>query len=95
MGARATVVRNTVSTLPAPEHRFTITTRPTAIQQKAFDLLGVSPDRNQEIDTVGGKRVRIQWVAHQQKKFGLNHGVWTLAALRPRNSKPAGSILTQ
>jgi hypothetical protein len=30
-----------------PKHRFTITTQPTPIQQKAFDLLGVNPDRPQ------------------------------------------------
>jgi hypothetical protein len=42
-----TVARNTVSTPLAPEHRFTITTRPTPIQRQAFDLLGVSPDRTQ------------------------------------------------
>ncbi|NJL72018.1 MAG: IS1634 family transposase, partial [Candidatus Competibacteraceae bacterium] len=43
----ATIARNTVSTALAPDHRFTITTRPTAIQCQAFDLLGVSPDCSQ------------------------------------------------
>jgi len=43
----ATIARNTVFTALAPDHRFTITTRPTAIQRQAFDLLGVSPDCSQ------------------------------------------------
>ena len=37
----ATIVRNTVATALAPEHRFNIVTRPTWIQQKAFDLLAI------------------------------------------------------
>lgn len=37
----ATIVRNTVTTALAPDHRFKILTRPTQIQQKAFDLLAV------------------------------------------------------
>lgn len=37
----ATIVRNTVATALAPEHRFNIVTRPTQIQQKAFDLLAI------------------------------------------------------
>jgi len=37
----ATIVRNTVATALAPEYRFNILTRPTPIQQKAFDLLAV------------------------------------------------------
>ena len=36
-----TMARNTVVTALAPENPFNITTRPTPIQQKAFDLLGV------------------------------------------------------
>jgi hypothetical protein len=36
----ATLARNTVVTANAPERPFTILTRPTPIQQKAFDLLG-------------------------------------------------------
>jgi hypothetical protein len=31
----------------APEHPFTLTTRPTPIQNKAFDLLGLPPARTQ------------------------------------------------
>ena len=37
----ATLARNTVVTANAPDHPFTILTRPTPIQQKAFDLLGL------------------------------------------------------
>ena len=36
----ATLTRNTVVTASAPDRPFTILTRPTPIQQKAFDLLG-------------------------------------------------------
>jgi hypothetical protein len=36
----ATLARNTVVTANAPDRPFTILTRPTQIQQKAFDLLG-------------------------------------------------------
>ena len=36
----ATLARNTVVTVNAPDRPFTILTRPTPIQQKAFDLLG-------------------------------------------------------
>jgi Transposase DDE domain len=36
----ATLARNTVVTAAAPDRPFTILTRPTPIQQKAFDLLG-------------------------------------------------------
>jgi hypothetical protein len=35
----ATLARNTVTTAIAPNHPFTIPTRPTPIQQKALDLL--------------------------------------------------------
>src|SRR5512134_759866 len=38
----ATLTRNSVVTALAPDHPFTLTTRPTPIQQKAFDLLGVA-----------------------------------------------------
>ena len=38
----ATITRNTVVTAIAPDAPFTITTRPTPIHKKAFDLLGVS-----------------------------------------------------
>ena len=38
----ATLARNTVVTALAPDHPFTLTTRPTPIQQKALDLLGVA-----------------------------------------------------
>ena len=38
----ATLTRNTVATAIAPDHPFTITARPTPIQKKAFDLLGVA-----------------------------------------------------
>jgi len=37
----ATIVRNTVATALAPDHRFNILTRPTQLQQKAFDLLAI------------------------------------------------------
>ena len=36
----ATLARNTVTTPSAPDRPFTVLTRPTPIQQKAFDLLG-------------------------------------------------------
>lgn len=38
----ATLTRNTVVTALAPDHPFTLTTRPTTIQRKALDLLGVA-----------------------------------------------------
>jgi transposase len=38
----ATLARNTIVTAIAPDRPFTILTRPTLIQQKAFDLLGIS-----------------------------------------------------
>ena len=34
-------LRKTVATALAPEHRFNILTRPTPLQQKAFDLLAI------------------------------------------------------
>ena len=37
----ATLARNTITTAIAPHHPLTVLTRPTPIQQKAFDLLGV------------------------------------------------------
>jgi hypothetical protein len=61
------LARNTVSTPLAPEHRFTITPRPTPIQQKVFDLLGVNPDRPQVIQAAGWESVRYQWVACRQE----------------------------
>ena len=39
----ATLARNTVTTAIAPDRPFTVLTRPTPIQQKAFDLLGIAP----------------------------------------------------
>jgi hypothetical protein len=38
----ATLTRNTLVTAIDPEHLFTLTTRPTPLQQKAHDLLGLS-----------------------------------------------------
>jgi hypothetical protein len=38
----ATLSRNTMVTALAPDRPFTLTTRPTPIQQKALDLLGVA-----------------------------------------------------
>ena len=43
----ATLTRNTMLSALAPGHPFTLTTRPTPIQQKAFDLLALTPDRTQ------------------------------------------------
>ena len=43
----ATLTRNTMVTALAPDHPFTLTTRPTTIQQKALDLLGVAITRTQ------------------------------------------------
>ena len=37
----ATLARNTITTAIAPHYPLTVLTRPTPIQQKAFDLLGV------------------------------------------------------
>ena len=37
-----TLARNTVVTAIAPNRPFTVMTRPTPIQQKAFDLLAIS-----------------------------------------------------
>jgi transposase len=41
----ATLAQNIVATALNPKHEFVLQTRPTNIQQKAFDLLGVNPDR--------------------------------------------------
>ena len=38
----ATLARNTVVTALNPDHEFVLYTRPTLIQQKALDLLGVN-----------------------------------------------------
>jgi len=38
----ATLARNTVITAVAPDHELTVVTRPTAIQRKAFELLGLA-----------------------------------------------------
>jgi hypothetical protein len=43
----ATLTRNTMLSALAPEHPFTLTTRPTPIQNKAFELLGLAPARTQ------------------------------------------------
>ena len=43
----AALTRNTMITALAPDHPFTLTTRPTPIQQKALDLLGVAVTRTQ------------------------------------------------
>ena len=40
----ATLVKNTVVTALNPGHEFILHTRPTVIQQKAFDLLDIKPD---------------------------------------------------
>ena len=37
----ATVARNTIITAITPNHPLTVVTRPTSIQQKAFDLLRI------------------------------------------------------
>ena len=42
MADLATLVRNTVITAITPNYPLTILTRPTPIQHKAFDLLGVT-----------------------------------------------------
>jgi hypothetical protein len=38
----ATLARNTVTTAITPDYPITVLTRPTPIQHKAFDLLGVA-----------------------------------------------------
>lgn len=43
----ATLTRNTMVSALAPEHPFSLTARPTPIQKKAFDLLGLSLARTQ------------------------------------------------
>ena len=40
----ATLAQNTLTTAVKPNDEFVIYTRPTVIQQKAFDLLGIKPD---------------------------------------------------
>jgi transposase len=40
----ATLAKNTVVTALNPKYEFTLHTRPTPIQQKAFDLLGIKPE---------------------------------------------------
>ncbi len=40
----ATLTRNTVSTELNPDATFEILAQPTAVQQRAFDLLGLSPN---------------------------------------------------
>jgi Transposase DDE domain len=42
LGDLATVARNTLTTAITPLHPLTVLTKPTTIQQKAFDLLGVA-----------------------------------------------------
>ncbi len=37
----ATLARNIITTAITPNHPLTVVTRPTSIQQKAFDLLGI------------------------------------------------------
>ena len=37
----ATLARNTITTAITPHYPLTVLTRPTSIQQKAFDLLGI------------------------------------------------------
>ena len=43
----ATLTRSTVATALNPNYAFTVHTRPTPIQNKAFELLGIKPDRTQ------------------------------------------------
>jgi len=43
----ATLTRSTVSTALNPNYTFTVDTRPTPIHNKAFELLGVKPERTQ------------------------------------------------
>jgi hypothetical protein len=38
----ATLARNTITTAITPNYPLTVLTRPTPVQQKAFDLLGVA-----------------------------------------------------
>jgi hypothetical protein len=38
----ATMARNTIITAINPNYRLTVMTRPTPVQQKAFDLLGLA-----------------------------------------------------
>ena len=42
-----TLARNTIVTAIAPKQPLTVLTRPTPIQQKAFDLLGIHLNRTQ------------------------------------------------
>jgi hypothetical protein len=39
----ATLARNTITIAITPNHPLTVLTKPTPIQKKAFDLLGVTP----------------------------------------------------
>ena len=47
LAALATLTRNTMLSALAPERPFTLTARPTPLQQKAFDLLGLAPAHTQ------------------------------------------------
>ena len=42
LGDLATMARNTIITAITPGHPLTVVTRPTSVQQKAFDLLGLA-----------------------------------------------------
>ena len=44
LGDLATLARNTVTTALNPKHEFVLSTRPTVLQQKAFDLLALRPE---------------------------------------------------
>jgi hypothetical protein len=39
----ATLTRNTITTAVAPDYKLTVTTRPTPVQRRALELLGVVP----------------------------------------------------
>ncbi|MEH2563884.1 hypothetical protein V1289_003511 [Bradyrhizobium sp. AZCC 2289] len=42
-----TLARNTMHVPARPKHRFTLHSKPTALQEAAFDLLGLNPVRVQ------------------------------------------------
>jgi hypothetical protein len=62
----ATLARNTITTAITPLLPLTVLTRPTAIQQKAFDLLGLKS----EFDTYFYFIVSIQSSRYEKIVFG-------------------------
>ena len=74
----AMLTRNSVVTALAPDHPFTLTTRPTPIQQKTFDLLGVAVTCTSNRPTSEPNMEADQRTAlNRRRKLGL---VWLSAS---------------